>query len=115
MEKLMNYLLDGKDLYGRILLDLKEYLVTHSKTFDETKTVITTRDHKKYPNGTVEGLVKLINESKIDIEVQPFIMHESNMEMGDFAYPYQLFSASFVIPKPEYKPHIFGILQTFSW
>ena len=115
MEKLMNYLLDGRNVDGRILLDLKEYLVKYLKTFDKAEIVITTRDHKKYPNGTVVGLVRLINESKIDTEVQPFIMHESNMEMGDFAYPYPLISAAFVIPEPEYKPQIFGILQTFSW
>ena len=68
----------------------------------------------KYPNGTLEGLSKLITQLEIDIAVQPVIVDESSMEMIDFPYPYQLVSATFVIRKPEYKPQTFGILQIFS-
>ena len=114
-EKFKNYLLNRKNMDGRIFLNLEEYLVTFSKAFDGATAFITTTSSKQYPNGTIEGLGKLINKSEIDITVQPVIMHEFSMEIGDFSYPYEPTSAAFVIPKPEYKPQVFGILQTFSW
>ena len=114
-EKFIDYLSDRKNVNGRIFLNLREYLVTFSKAFDEANIFLTTRYNMQYPNGSLEGLSKLINESKIDVAIQPVIMHKSSMEIADFSYPYQLVSATFVIRKPEYKPQIFGILQTFSW
>ena len=114
-EKLMNYLLDRRNVFGRIFLNLKEYLLSYSKSFDEVETITTTKNNIRYTNGTLKGLGNLINQSAIDIAVQPVIVHESSMEMVDFSYPYQLISATFVIRKPEYKPQIFGILQIFSW
>ena len=42
-------------------------------------------------------------------------MHESNMKIEDFTYSFEMFSASFIIRKSEYKPEVFGILKTFSW
>ena len=42
-------------------------------------------------------------------------MFESNMKISDFAYPFQMISATFIIRKSEYKPEVLGILKTFSW
>ena len=63
----------------------------------------------------MEGLTEMIDHSEINIDVQQVNMDDSSMEATDFSNPYQLISATFVIQKPEYKPHIFGILQNFSW
>ena len=110
----MEYLLNKKNVNGRIFLDLADYLDTHSKKFQFTDLSFTTRENIQYPNESLDGLAKLINQSEIDVAAYPVIMYESSMETGDFSYPYQLISATFVIPNPEYKPQIFGILQTFS-
>ena len=68
-ETFMDFLLDKRNLLERILLDLREYLVTYSKAFGKATIVTTTKNNMKHPNGTLEGLSKLITQSEIDIAV----------------------------------------------
>ena len=114
-EELMEYISGGKNMHGKILIALKEYLTEYSKVFDEAQVILTGEISTVLPNGTFKGLKRMLNAREIDIAVQPAIMHESNMKIADFSYPFQMTSATFVVRKPDYKPEIFGILKTFSW
>ena len=114
-ENLMPYISADKNMYGRILLTLKEYLEKNSKIFNETQIIVTGEKNAVLPNGTLKGLKRLINAGEIDIAVQPILIYESNMKIMDFAYPFEMLSAVFVIQKPDYKPEVLGILKTFSW
>ena len=71
---------DKRNFYGRILLILKEYPVIYSKAFDKATIVTTTKNNMRHPNGTLEGLSKLVTQSEIDIAVQPITMDESSMK-----------------------------------
>ena len=42
-ENFMDFLLDKRNFYGRIVLDLRDYLVTYSKAFGKAMTVTTTK------------------------------------------------------------------------
>ena len=114
-EEIMQDISDNKNMYGRILLTLDEYLVNFSKIFNESRMKITGEISTVFPNGTLKGLKRFISTGVIDIAVEPTIMREPNIKIADFAYPFQMLSATFVIRKPEYKPELLGILKTFSW
>ena len=101
-------------MHGRILLTLGKYLVKYSKVFDKTYIKVTEEDGVTLPNGTLLGLKRLLSTEEIDIGVQSTIMLEANMKVPDFAYPFQMLSATFIIRKPGYKPEVLGILKTFS-
>ena len=115
VQDILQYISGGKNMYGRILLTLTEYLEKCTKVFDETQIKITAEDSAILPNGTLKGFKRFINTGEIDIAVEPTIISESNMKIANFSYPFQMFSATFVIRKPEYKPEVLGILKIFSW
>ena len=114
-EDIIQYMTDGENMYGRILLTLADYLQKYSKVFEEPEIKITAEDSAILPNGTLKGFKRFINTGEIDIAVEPTIIYETNMKIADFSYPFQMFSATFVIRKPEYEPEVLGILKTFSW
>ena len=60
-EDILEYLSSKKNMDGRILLSLRDYLATYLKAFDNAKIFFTAKINKRYPNGSMEGLVKLIN------------------------------------------------------
>ena len=57
-QNLMAYLSDEKNIYGRILLTLKEYLEKYSKAFDEVEIIVTDKKGAILPNGTLKGIKK---------------------------------------------------------
>ena len=114
-EDLMPYISSKENMYGRILLTMKEYLEKYSKVFDETQIIITGETSAVLPNRTLKGLKRMLSTREIDIAVQSVIINEPNLKIADFSYPFEMLSAAFVIQKPEYKPEVFGILKTFSW
>lgn len=95
-------------------MTLAEYLVTHSNTFKDASLVLSTHRSGIFLNGTLTGLIGSINRSEVDIAVQPLPMNELSTKVVDFVYPYELYSGTFMTKKPDYKPQMFGILQTFS-
>ena len=44
----------------------------------------------------------------------PVRMFEDSMAFSDLTCPLSLLDFTYVTPKPKYRPHIFGIFQTFS-
>ena len=52
-EKLINYLSSKKNMFGRTFLNVKEYLLTYSKAFDEVEIFTTTKNNVRYTNGTI--------------------------------------------------------------
>lgn len=65
-------------------------------------------------NGTLTGITKYINQSHVDVAVVPMDMYDLTTDVADFSYPYRLYYYTFIIPKPEYKPQVFGIFKTLS-
>ena len=114
-QNLIACLSDEKNTYGRILLTLKEYLEKYSKAFDEAEIIVTDKKDAILNNGILKGIKRMLSTEEIDLTVQISIIHESSMNIVDFSYPFEMFSAAFVIRKPEYKAEVFGILKTFSW
>ena len=99
--------------YGQLLLALIQYL-HHTEIFGKINLYVTFESDKHFPNGTYRSLLRKINRSEIDIGPKVLIMDENTTKATDFSYPYRISDHTFVTPKPEYKPHIFGIIQTFS-
>ena len=114
-EIFMEHLSDRENADGRILLNLRDYLVKYTKTFNRVYITDSSENEKIFPNGTLKGLIGNISRKEIDIAVQPFLNDELNAKFVDFSYPFELISATFVTQMPEYKPKVLGILQTFSW
>ena len=102
-EKIRTFLSRKICTYCQIALTLADYLVIHKKAFDKVNFTVAS---------VPINLTKYLNESKLDIVPQFFHINEA--EKTDFAYPFQLFPDKFMIRKPEYKPHVFGIFETFS-
>ena len=115
LQELMNHISDDVSIYGRISLTLKDYLVKYSKVFDAAFIKVTAETGAVLPNETLKGLKGMINSGQIVIGVQLTIIHESNLKITDFSYPFRMLSAAFIIRKPEYKPEVLGILKTFSF
>lgn len=94
---------------------LREYLVLYTKKFDYAYFRVTNETDGISLNGNYfYGLYYLLNTSLVDISAVPAIMTERTLDKVDFAYPYKLFSYTFVTAKPVYKTQIFGIFQTLS-
>ena len=79
-QDILQYISGGKNMYGRILLTLTEYLEKCTKVFDETQIKITAEDSAILPNGTLKGFKRFINTGEINIAVEPTIISESNMK-----------------------------------
>ena len=75
-ETFMDYLSDETNLYGRILLILEGYLIKYIKTFVKVCILVTSKNNKIFPNGTLKGIIEYINRTKVDIAVQPFLNEE---------------------------------------
>ena len=101
------------NLHGRFLLALGQYL-KHTNKFGRIYAYITSQLPFAFPNGTLGGLTGKVNRSEVDIDATQIVMNEITMESVDFCYPYKIHDHTFATFKPEYKPHIFGIFQTFS-
>ena len=114
-EILKDHLLDKINPYGRILLNLRDYLVKYTKTFDKAYILSSSETKKIFPNGTLQGLIRNVSRKEIDIAVQPFLQDELSAKFADFSYPFELLSGTFITQMPEYKPEVLGILKTFSW
>ena len=114
-EILKDHLLDKINPYGRILLNLRHYLVKYTKTFDKAYILSSSETKKIFPNGTLQGLIRNISQKEIDIAVQPLLQDELSAKFVDFSYPFELLSGTFITQMPEYKPEVLGILKTFSW
>ena len=55
----------------------------------------------------------MVSLSDIDIGATPLHFQGITMEAVDFIYPFNINDFTFVAFRPEYKPHICGIFQTF--
>ena len=99
--------------HRRFLLTLGQYL-QHTNEFDEIFVYGTNQAPATFPNGTLGGIMGKVNRSEVDIDATLLYRNEITMETVDFSYPYKINDHTFVTFKPEYKPHIFGIFQTFS-
>lgn len=100
--------------YGRLLLVLMQYLQQFTKYFDRIDLVMVYGRNILWSNGTLEGLIKKINSTEVDVGLPPLNMQAYFAEAVDFTYPYPLEYYTFLTLKPKYKPHIFGIFQTLS-
>ena len=98
-----------KNPHGNLLLCLKQYL---EQSFNRIDIVMSFQEDDF--NETIGGLEGMVNRSEVDIGVTPLGMYEETLEMVDFAYPYKLHDSTFITQKPQYRPHFFGIFQTFS-
>lgn len=65
-------------------------------------------------SGYLGGLLKKLNNSRIDIGVIPLYTDKYIAERVDISYPYNLEDYTFFTRKAVYKPHIFAIFRTFS-
>ena len=110
---LIDYLSGETEPYGRILLNLREYLVKYTKTFEKVY-ILPSEENKIFHNGTLKGVIANISRKEIDIAVQPFPNDELRANFVDFTYPFELLSGTFVTQMPEYKPEVQGIFRTFS-
>lgn len=110
-----SYLTSKSNSFGKILFTLADYLVVYSKQFEKFSLFFTFKPNKILHNGTLTGLIRYLNQSKIDTAAQTFFMNEVSIETVDFSYPYKLYSGTFITQKPEYKPEIWGIFQTLSF
>ena len=111
--KLITYYSRKNFIHGRVLLALGQYL-EHTNKFGRIFACITNQPPGIFPNGTLRGILGMVNRSELDIDVTQVFCNEFTMETVDFSYPYKISDFTFVTFKPEYKPHIFGIFQTFS-
>ena len=98
---------------GRLLLALGQYL-QHTNKFGKIFVYINNQIPPRFDNGTVGGIPALVNRSQVDIDVTILRFDEGLMETVDLVYPFKIVDHTFVTLKPEYKPHVFGIFQTFS-
>ena len=112
---LIDYTSDKKNLYGRILLNFRDYLVNCTKTFDKTYILTSSKNEKIFPYRAMEGLIKNVNRKEIDIAVQPFLQGKLSEEFVDFLYSFEMLFETFMTPMPEYEAQVLGILKTFSW
>lgn len=96
--------------HGQIFLMLHEYL----RRYTHVGMVYTFERNYIFPNGTKKGLARLINGSYADVSGIPSNMVDETVEAMDFAYPYRIFTHTFVTSHPQYTPQIFGIFQTLS-
>ena len=110
---IMDYLSDKMNLYGRILFSLRDYLVKYTKTFDKAYILTSSEDEKIFPNDSLEGLKRSVNQKEMDIAVQPFLQYELREKFVDFSYSFEMLSATFMTHIPE-SPEVLGILKTFS-
>lgn len=115
-DRLFTHLLTSKtNVQGRMLYTLADYFVRYTKMFRSARFQMVFEADAIFENGTAaSGLIKRINASTVNIGVLSKEMDEKAAAAVNFAYPYRLSSQTFVIQKPEYKPQLFGILQTFS-
>ena len=90
------YLSSKRNLYGRILLILANYLVEYTKTFDKVYILASLVNKEAYLNGTFNGLIGNVSRKEIDIGVGPFYNDELRAEFVDFSYPFELLSATFM-------------------
>ena len=111
---IMNYLTKSFNFGSSLIMTLIDYLVKYSKKIDQFTLSINVEPNRIYPNGTLTGLLRKINQSRIDIGIIPFIMDKKTTEIVDFSYPYEFTHKTFMTRKPEFKSQMFGILQTFS-
>lgn len=111
-EKLVEFLSEKGRFHGRLAVKLADYLVKHSKNFDSASFLITDEIGGTFPNGTFTGLLGFLDQSEIDIVIQPFTMTTQNTET--FAYPFKLYYYTFMTRKSEYMPQVIDIFHTFS-
>lgn len=107
------YFSDLKNIYGRIMLTVIDYLVFNSKKFDSFSISISRDPNTIFPNGTLSGIEGLINRSEVDIGLPPIVLNKKN-EWVEFCYPYKLKSATFFTVKPRLKMQSFDISETFT-
>ena len=100
-------------MQGRQLVALGQYL-QQTKKFGRIFVHNTNQHPVIFPNGTLEGIMGMVNRSEVDIDVTQLRCNEFTMQTVDFCYPYKMHDHTFVTFKPEYKPNVFGILQAFS-
>lgn len=112
--EILEYFSSKTNLHGRLLLALIQYLQQYTKYFDRIYFVLSYEQDIVWTNGTLEGLLRKINQSKIDVGVNEVHMNALSIDAVNFAYPYKLENYTFATRNPKYKPHIFGIFQTFS-
>lgn len=108
-EKIKAHIYNKTNIHGRVLLMLGDYLKKYSNKFNRVRYLMTDELNIRYPNGTLSGIIAKVNQSEIDIGVEPFSMNEVSTEIVDFAFPYRLYAATFVTRTEEYKPQTFGI------
>lgn len=113
-ETYVAHLSNKKRHWAQILMTLSDYLVKYSKQFDGVSLIFTSQLSSILPNGTCLGVHGLVNRSQVDIGFPPTQLREENIDIFDHSYPYKLTSFTFLTPKPQYKPQIFGILHTFA-
>ena len=101
------------NIRGRLLLALGQYL-QHTNKFDKIFVYVTNQAPFMFYNGTFGGTFGKVNRSEVDIDITPQHCNEVTMEAVDFSYPFMINDYTFVTFKPEYKPRVFGIFQTFS-
>ena len=77
---LMDQLSNIKNPYGKILLNLRDYLQTYTKTF-ENIDILPVAENKVFSNGTLKGLILNLNRKEIGIAVQPFFNYEIKLEL----------------------------------
>ena len=112
-DELITYFSDKQYVDGRMLLALGQYLQLTNK-FDRIFVYITNQVPVIFPNGTLKGIMGMVNRSEVDIDVRQLRCDEISMQAVDFSYPYKVNDFTFATFKPEYKPHILGIFQAFS-
>lgn len=100
--------------HGQLLLALEEYFIDSKKMFNEVQYILTFVPDQILDDGTYTGIIKYINLSYVDIGVVPMDIYELTRDVVDFSYPYRHHYYTFVTPKPQYKPQVFGILKTLS-
>ena len=114
-ERIIKYIISDKsNSHIQIAIMLADYLIEHSKNYDKVAFHFTNQTSGQFRNGSLVGLVGLVNGSKIDVAIQPFVVDEFYLDKVDYSYPFKLFQHTFMTKEPEYKPHIFGIFQTLS-
>ena len=98
---------------GRVLLALGQYL-QHTNKFGRIFVYTTNQRPFTFPNGTLGGIPGKVTRSEVDIGVLPLTVDELTTKHLNFCYPFRMTDITFATFKPEYKPHISGIFQTFS-
>ena len=109
----IDFLSWSENVGGRIALALEQYL-RHTNNIHKINYFPFDKTYNLFRNGMLAGSEGKINVSEIDIWLPRIRMSEDWMPRYDFTYPTNLMDYTFVTRKPKYRPHIFGIFQTFS-